>query len=255
MTILSSLRRAAERLLDVNIVRRGSEYRIVAAELLPLMFEKEHLRKFFDYFNVDCVFDVGANAGQYAKRLREEIGYYGSIISYEPIPELAQQIRTAARNDSAWFVEEMALGKVEGASSFNVFAESEFSSLHELSTAIDVEQIRNAMATPHHIEVQIGILAKEINKYRARLGFKRPFLKMDTQGHDLDVAMGAGDHLREFVGLQSELAIKRVYANSPTYEECLAYYHSRGFELSAFVPNNLGFFPRLIEIDCILYRA
>lgn len=97
-------------------------------------------------------------------------------------------------------------------------------------------------------------LAGEIAKYRAKIGFRRPFLKMDTQGHDLAVAVGAGEELKAFVGLQSELAIVRLYAGSPTYRETLDYYASYGFTLSAFVPNNLGHFPRLLEMDCIMFR-
>ncbi len=61
--------------------------------------------------------------------------------------------------------------------------------------------------------------------------------------------------LREFIGLQSELSIKRLYADTPDFVEALAYYRSQGFELSAFVPNNLGHFPVLLETDCIMYRA
>ena len=67
--------------------------------------------------------------------------------------------------------------------------------------------------------------------------------------------MGAGERLRDFVGLQSELAIKKLYTDAPGYEETLEFYRSRGFELSALVPNNLGHFPRLLVIDCIMYRG
>jgi hypothetical protein len=77
---------------------------------------------------------------------------------------------------------------------------------------------------------------------------------MDTQGHDVSVAVGAGDRLSDFVGLQSELAIQRLYEDVPSYEEALEFYRGRGFELSALVPNNLGHFPRLLEIDCIMFR-
>jgi hypothetical protein len=104
------------------------------------------------------------------------------------------------------------------------------------------------------VEVETSTVAKQFEIYQARLGFKRPFIKMDTQGHDLEVAKGAGDTLREFVGLQSELAIQRIYANAPSYQESLAYYESQGFVLSALVPNNEGHFPDLIEIDCIMYN-
>jgi len=37
--------------------------------------ERLHLRRFFEHFDVDAVFDVGANEGQYATQLREEIGF------------------------------------------------------------------------------------------------------------------------------------------------------------------------------------
>jgi len=102
--------------------------------------------------------------------------------------------------------------------------------------------------------IPVKDLDRAVKWYQDKLGFKRPFLKMDTQGHDVTVARGAGDQLGQFVGLQSELAVKRLYEDSPSFEEALEFYRARGFELSALVPNNFGHFPRLLEIDCIMYR-
>ncbi len=92
------------------------------------------------------------------------------------------------------------------------------------------------------------------DSYQSKLGFRRPFLKMDTQGNDISVARGAGDRLRSMVGLQSELAIKRIYDGQVNYRDAIDYYESLGFTLTGFVPNNLGHFPDLIEIDCIMYN-
>lgn len=236
---------AMERALGVRIVRPGA---------VALLFEEEHLRRFFEHFEVDCVFDVGANGGQYAKMLRERVGYQGFIVSFEPIPDLAREIRTLAQNDPRWFIEEAALDREAGTARFNVTTESQFSSLHE-SMGNEIDLFENDIAVVQRIEVTTTTLARELVKYRDRVEFQRPFLKMDTQGHDLAVAEGAGPALREFVGLQSELAIKRIYDGSPSYDEAIDYYRKHGFELSAFVPNNAGHFPRLIEIDCIMYRT
>jgi FkbM family methyltransferase len=245
MSVRRLVRRMIEKALRAQVVPIGH---------VALAFEWEHLRRFFAHFAIDCVFDIGANAGQYATMLRTRVGYRGPIISYEPIPELATKIRAAAALDRGWFVEELALDAVEGQATFNVFASDVFSSLHAAS-AVAEQQFPKHLRLERRIEVRTGTLANELARYQARLGFKRPFLKMDTQGHDVSVAVGAGDRLRDFVGLQSELAIGRLYMDAPDYAEALEFYRGRGFELSALVPNNLGHFPRLLEIDCIMFRA
>jgi hypothetical protein len=104
-----------EKAFDVHVVYRG--------QVAPV-FEKDHLHEFFKHFNVDCVFDVGANAGQYANMLRTELDYQGHIISFEPIPEVAQRLRATAAAERSWFVEELALDEREGQASFNVLANS-----------------------------------------------------------------------------------------------------------------------------------
>jgi FkbM family methyltransferase len=240
--------------LAIELAERAFGVRIVRPWAIALLFEQEHLRRFFEYFEVDCVFDVGANAGQYADMLRRHVGYKGTIISYEPIPELAAKMRTAARSDRCWFIEELALSNQTGTATFNISAVDQFSSLHSASTA-EVRQFEQQTKINRGITVKTDTLENEIAKYQSRLGFRRPFLKMDTQGHDLAVAMGAGNMLGEFVGLQSELAIKRIYVDSPAYEQALEFFRNHGFELSAFVPNNAGHFPQLIETDCIMFRA
>jgi FkbM family methyltransferase len=233
-----------ERAFNVHVVYRG--------KVAPV-FEKDHLHKFFEHFKVDCVFDVGANAGQYANMLHTEVGYQGTIISFEPIPEVAQRLRANAATDRSWFVEELALDEREGQASFNILAGDQFSSLHAVSST-GSGLFKKQTRLSRRIEVRTSTIAIQLRKYQDKLGFKRPFLKMDTQGHDVSVANGAGDQLRQFVGLQSELAVKRLYDDSPSFEEALDFYRARGFELSALVPNNFGHFPRLLEIDCIMFR-
>jgi FkbM family methyltransferase len=236
-----------------GIVERVIGARIVRAWDIALLFEEEHLSRFFTHFDVDCVFDVGANSGQYATMLRQRVGYRGPIISFEPIPEAAADLRERAGREGRWFVEEVALGVAPGRATFNIMADNKFSSLHQPQTN-ETDLVRSGATISRRVEVRTSTLAQELTKYQDKLLFKRPFLKMDTQGHDLNVALGAGKQLKEFIGLQSELAIKRIYADAPGYEEALTFYRENGFTLSAFVPNNLGHFPYLIETDCIMFR-
>lgn len=235
-------------------IERLLEARIVRPKEIALLFEEEHLRRFFDHFAVDCVFDVGANAGQYATMLRERTGYKGPIISFEPNPDVAAALRQKAQRDACWYVEELALSSAPGQMQLHLTAVDQLSSLHAPQTA-ETELFNEAAAVRQMIDVNVSTLEIELARYRQKLGFKRPFLKMDTQGHDVNVASGAGKMLSEFVGLQSELAMKRIYADTPTYQEALAFYTEHGFVISAFVPNNTGWFPYLIEMDCIMFHG
>jgi len=235
---------ALGKVLDVSIVPHAS---------IGLLFEREHLRRFLSEFHIDCVFDVGANAGQYGQMIRE-LGFRGAIISFEPIPSMANTLKKKVKHDTLWFVEEVALDSEMRDTTFNVMRSSQFSSLNMPSHA-DTDLFREENAVAYTVELRTKLLSTFISKYESQLGFKRPFLKMDTQGNDLAVAQGAGDFLSRFIGLQSELAIKKIYDSAGDYRSLIDYYTDRGFELSALVPNNRGHFPTLIEIDCIMLNT
>ena len=90
-----------------------------------------------------CVFDVGANYGQYALMLRKKAGFDGRIISFEPIPEAASAIRYPSERDPLWTVEEVALAGGTCTSAFHIMQDSQFSSLaaprhHEVSIFKDL---------------------------------------------------------------------------------------------------------------------
>ena len=178
-----------------------------------------------------------------------------TVISFqfEPIPAVAEILRKKANSDPNWHIEQLALDKVSRKTVFNVMQGKQFSSLH-MPREKEVDLFHDKNKIIEEIPVETVTLKEMFAKYEALLKFKRPFLKMDTQGHDHDVAQGASEALKSFVGLQSELSIKPIYENTSDFTKVIEYYNSKGFELSAFVPNNEGHFPRLIEIDCIMYN-
>jgi len=228
----------------IQIARRGDAWALI---------EPEQLRRFLREFRIDCVFDVGANTGQYASRLRH-IGFGGLIISFEPIPEAAAVIARAARRDPAWIVKQLALDSRVRTVHFNVMKDSQFSSLHDPDHSATA-----AFADKNRVEQTIPVETQTIaNLYpllQAEYGFARPFLKLDTQGHDVDVVQGADRYIADFVGLQSELGLTTLYKGSKNFHEALVYYQTLGFKLSALIPNNAGAFPDLNEVDCLMYNS
>jgi len=226
---------------------------LVDRSKLGVLFEQDHLQKLLCELGVDCVFDVGANAGQYAGMLRSKARYKGRIVSFEPLPNEFKTLQEASRSDPLWDIERAGITGTGGTRTFNVMKSSQFSSFSDPSLG-DTDKFAAATTILDRIEIDTLTLQAAYDKYLARYGFKRPFLKLDTQGLDVDILTGGKDMLKNFVGFQSELAIKKIYQRSEDFKQALAIYTDLGFELSALVPNNTGHFPTLIEIDCIMIR-
>ncbi len=58
--------------------------------------EAAKMQRLLAYHNIDLVFDVGTNIGQYAKLLRE-LGYSGRIVSFEPRSSAYSQLKAFSK--------------------------------------------------------------------------------------------------------------------------------------------------------------
>lgn len=212
------------------------------------------LRRRLAFFDIDLVVDVGANAGQYRDLLRNQVGYAGRIVSFEPTPFLARELAIRASKDPLWTVVNQALGASVGSAEFNIMADTQFSSFfaprHDdvaLFTAL------NRVAETVAVEVStLDLVLPPLLQQHAPRGV---FLKLDTQGYDLEVLRGATSVLSRVAALQTEAAVRRIYDAAPGYQETLRFLEDRGFVLSGILPNNEGHFPLLVEFDCHLIRA
>src|ERR1700721_3725481 len=89
-----------EKIFRVGMAAKGS--------VGPLL-EDDYLERFTSTYQIDCIFDVGANEGQYASKLRRKLNYEGIIISFEPVPDVAKALKARAARDPKWIVAELAL--------------------------------------------------------------------------------------------------------------------------------------------------
>ncbi|WP_313807718.1 FkbM family methyltransferase [Sphingobium sp.] len=212
--------------------------------------EIQALRRFLSAFAADCVLDVGANRGQYATMLRKDAGFAGTILSFEPNPEIFAELERNAASDRKWHVFNMALSDFDGTASFNIMAADQFSSLKKPSEQQDAIFAERNRVT-RTVDMQCRRLEGLLPELKSVHGFARPFLKMDTQGHDLSVCEGAGGVLSEMAGVQTELGVRPIYEEGTGYRAMIDWLADRGFIPSAFFANNKGHFPLLVEMDGI----
>jgi FkbM family methyltransferase len=203
-------------------------------------------------YEVNCVLDVGANRGQYGRLLRRA-GYTGRIVSFEPVPPEFELLEQAAAGDPEWEVHPVALGSSDGSLEMHVTPGTLSSPLP--ATSLGEESFYRLRHTTRAV-VPVRRLDGMLDEILRDLPDPRPFLKMDTQGFDVEVFRGLGERAREFVGLQSEVALLQLYQGMPRLPEALGVYEEAGFEVSGMYPvTRQAATGRVLEFDCLMVRA
>jgi|JRYI01.1.fsa_nt_gb FkbM family methyltransferase len=258
-----------ERQLTQGIYRKGPLRRLLepplralGVELLPLWQVSSHaheyvhaelLRELFAAKAIDCVFDVGAFNGHFGRFLREKTGFKGTILSFEPLPGPFAVLEDWSRRDGNWHAFPFALGSQAGEFAMNVMNKLWFSSFLAPSSSTPDEMVdRNTPVATLHARVER--LADHYDRLQEAYGFTRPFLKMDTQGFDLEVLAGAWPKIAAFPALQSELSVVPIYVGMPTWRSAIDRYGEAGFELAAFFPVSRDRQLRAVEIDVVMVR-
>ncbi|QNN51205.1 FkbM family methyltransferase [Nocardioides mesophilus] len=215
---------------------------------------EEHVAHVLREARINCVLDVGANAGQYARRLRTA-GYTGRIVSFEPVAEFVELLEAAAADDPEWRVLPYALGDSNTTAQINTTPGKRLSSLlpaSDFGRKVFTEQL--TAPTPETIEIRRldGVLDEVV----AGLSQPRVYLKMDTQGYDLQTFRGAGDRIGEVLAMQSEVACVPIYDGMPRLPEQLSEYERQGFEITGMYPvSRHAATLRVIEFDMVMVRA
>lgn len=206
-------------------------------ELVDRVDELVRLRDLLNRLDVDCVLDVGANRGQFAHEVRG-IGYDGAIVSFEPLPEVFKELSQSFRGDTAWTGHNVALGHVEGEIVMNVPNKTVNASILDFVSGENTRQVPAKM--------------RRLDSFS--LPYKRMFLKMDTQGFDLQAFAGATGILSRVVGLQSELSFVPLYNQMPAWRKALETYESAGFSFHNLSPVSRIDGGRIQEMNCFMTR-
>jgi FkbM family methyltransferase len=201
--------------------------------------------------NIPVVLDVGANVGQFGGSLRHS-GFRGRIVSFEPLPAEHGKLMELTASDDLWEVfDRCALGARVGETTINIAGNSYSSSLLDMLPA----HVNAAPDSAYQGSVATKIftldsIAERINPERRKL-----FLKIDTQGFELEVLRGAIETLPDVQAIQLELSLCRLYKDQPLYNELITYLEERGFTIWSIFP---GFEDKsngqLLQFDAIFCR-
>lgn len=198
------------------------------------------------------VLDVGANAGQFGD-LVLDTGFRGHLISFEAIEEVHRElVRHAKKRSSTWAVAPcLALGSERGHAELNVSGNSVSSSLLPMRREHVVALPTSTYVSTEQVRVErLDDVAPQLMPDQGMV-----FLKIDTQGFELEVLKGAKGILPRIVAIQIEMSLVPLYEGAPVFLDALSYMESLGFELFSLV---CGFknkeTGRLLQVDGVFLR-
>lgn len=199
-----------------------------------------------------AILDVGANAGQYAEKVRS-LGYDGTIVSFEAIPDIQRQLADKAARDPRWIVAPCAaVGSRSGQIEINIaanLASSSVLAMHDThlraapeSAYVDKQLVRLA---------RLDELAPPLLPPAGDL-----LLKIDTQGYEKEVLGGSSGLLERVVAMQVEISLVPLYEGAPTLVEMVSSIERLGYAMFNMTP---GFKRqkdgRLLQIDGFFVRG
>jgi FkbM family methyltransferase len=214
--------------------------------------EAAKMQRLLAYHNIDLVFDVGANIGQYAKLLRE-LGYSGRIVSFEPLSSAYSQLKAVSKKEPLWEIApQTAIGNQEGEITINIAGNSQSSSALPMLDAHLESAPESAYSGSETVKLsRLDTIAKDYIKSET----KSIFLKIDVQGLEKQVIEGATAILPLVKGIKLELSLVPLYEGQVLFQEMIDIVEKLGYELYGIEP---GFTAektgRMLQMDGIFFK-
>lgn len=204
-----------------------------------------------DWNEIDVVYDVGANIGQFASRLRSS-GFSGLIVSFEPMKEEHTYLTKRSIGDKSWIViERCAVGSTNSKIDINVSKNSYSSSILEVGeTHVNSAPTSKSIGV-EHVDLRTLDSFDFGNQHRNLI----KWLKIDVQGYEMEVLKGARSTLSEITGIQVELSTVQLYLGQPLFHEVANHLYDLGFKMIEIQPGfrdkNSG---QLLQFDAYFLR-
>lgn len=214
----------------------------------------EQRRRLLDYFGITAVIDVGANVGQYATQLRQDLGFPGRIVSFEPLPQAFAKLALAASGDPRWDVMPLAIGNQDGNMDIHVsenLVSSSFLEMNDLHVAAAPD---SRYCGSHRVSIaKLDTVFPTLMPAADRT--ERLLLKIDTQGFEKQVIEGAAHVLPFMTLVQMELSLVPLYRDEELLLPMCGRMSSLGYGLVSVEP---GFSDprsgRLLQVDTFFAR-
>jgi len=226
---------------------KSNGYNIHVTPINPSNNEELLMNILFQRYRIDQILDIGASRGQYVGSIRG-MGYCKNFISFEPVKDAYAELEKRYKGDTMVKTYNVAIGDKNKDVFINV------SKCDLCSSVLDVTDIT--------VKVEPGTkhISKEKCKMRTLDSFYDEFsenlmLKIDVQGFEKNVLLGATKTLKNAKVLFVEMSLVELYKGEASFSDIVKILEKKGFELYAITPafmdNSTG---RMLQVDGLFIK-
>tara|TARA_B110000977_G_scaffold131582_1_gene167659 strand:+ start:910 stop:3036 length:2127 start_codon:yes stop_codon:yes gene_type:complete len=190
--------------------------------------------------------DIGACIG-------ETIHYFDEcdkVYAIEPGKEEFIQLKEKYKNDKRIIPLNYAIAEENGSKSLNCYHNGRFSSFLEFQKEGEFYNFcQENVESFDNLKEKINVETKRLDTFIDENKISEiEFIKIDTQGYDLNVVKSLGKYIDKIKKIQLESQIQTLYKNSPLKDEIISYMNNNNFEL---IDKDYGEISKNFEEDLI----
>lgn len=186
--------------------------------------DERRKNKWLTDINFKTIIDVGANAGQFAQKMRK-LFPDAMIYSFEPIPEVYNALTNNFQNDNNFKAFNLGIGDEESDKVFNL---NDFS---PSSSFLDMNNLHKSNFPFTEITKEITVNIKKLDDVLSNYNLENPLIiKLDVQGYEDKVIKGGTATIAKADLLLIEVSFYQLYKNQLLFDDIYANLNLLGFK-------------------------
>jgi len=228
-----------------NVIRtifKNNGYNLRLTKINACNNEEVMMKQLFDKYSIDLILDVGASRGQYVDSIRK-MGYDKDFLCFEPVNAAFDVLNKKFLDDSNVAVVNAAVGSENCDFGINV------SECDMCSSVLDVTLAATSVEPATKTVALQPCKMYKLDYFYDVLENNCVAIKIDTQGFESDVILGATETLKLAKMLFVEMSLVELYEGQALFSEVVSMLEDRGFELFAVTPAFLDDSGRMLQVD------